>query len=77
MKSKQTDADFDNLKRLQTILIKELLARIESGEAKPADLAVARDMLRQNNIQVLPEASPEMVRLVEALPFNPADCKVG
>lgn len=74
---KKNDVDYDNLKRLQSILIKELLSRIESGEAKPADLAVARDMLRQNNIQVLPEASPEMMRLVEALPFDPASCKTG
>lgn len=75
--SKNKDQDYEGLKLLQSALIRELLARINSGEAKPADLAVARDMLRQNNIQVLPEASSEMMKLVEALPFSPTDYKTS
>ena len=36
------------LENLQTVLIRELLGRIETGEAKPGDLNVARQLLKDN-----------------------------
>ena len=47
------------LETLHTVLIRELLGRIESGEAKPGDLNVARQLLKDNGIECIPtEKSP-------------------
>ena len=44
----------DLLEVLHTELIKELLDRIRHGDAKPSDLNVARQMLKDNGIECLP-----------------------
>lgn len=63
----------DILGTLQGDLVKELLMRIRSGQAKPADLECARKMLADNDIQCLPEANPDFMKLAgKVLPFPAA-----
>ncbi len=50
----------------------ELLAKIQSGEAKPADLAVAVRFLKDNDITALPVNDNALQQLVESMPF-PSD----
>lgn len=58
------------LKDLHAILCEELLRRIRNGEASPADLNVARQMLKDNCIdQAALEGTP-MLRLAGELPFD-------
>jgi hypothetical protein len=47
----------------------ELLAKIESGEAKPADLAVAVRFLKDNDITALPVNDNALQQLMESMPF--------
>ena len=56
------------LETLHTVLIKELLGRIESGEAKPGDLNVARQMLKDNGIECIPTEKSPMEDLMSNLP---------
>ncbi len=57
------------LKSLHTSLIQTLLERIKSGEAKPADLAVARQLLKDNGIDSIPEKDPGLGDLASRVPF--------
>jgi len=50
----------------------ELLAKIQSGEAKPADLAVAVKFLKDNDITALPVNDNALQQLMESMPF-PSD----
>lgn len=59
----------DRLLELQDALVQELLARIRSGKAKPADLAVARAILRDNKIEALPQPGSALADLATVLPF--------
>ncbi len=43
------------LSKLHDALTRDLLARIESGEATAADMAVARGLLKDNRITCLPK----------------------
>lgn len=63
----------DLLGDLQNETIKLLLSRIRDGTAAPADLSVARSILRDNNIQVLPQANPDLLRLAGNIPFPGAE----
>lgn len=56
---------------LQTKLVADLLAKIQKGEATAADLSVARQLLKDNNITVTPQADPNISRIHESLPFDP------
>ena len=56
------------LENLQTVLIKELLGRIETGEAKPGDLNVARQLLKDNGIECIPTEKSPMEDLMSNLP---------
>ena len=47
----------------------ELLAKIQSGEARPADLAVAVRFLKDNDITALPVNDNALQQLVESMPF--------
>jgi len=47
----------------------ELLAKIQSGEAKPADLAVAVRFLKDNDITALPVNDNALQQLMESMPF--------
>mgnify|MGYP003125601507 FL=1 len=56
------------LENLQTVLIKELLDRINCGEAKPGDLNVARQLLKDNGIECIPTEKNPMEDLMSNLP---------
>ena len=47
----------------------DLLIKIKSGEAKPADLAVAVKFLKDNNITCLPTDSNPLGELIKNMPF--------
>jgi hypothetical protein len=49
-------------------LLKSLIDKIKKGEAKPADLAVARQFLKDNHIEALPEAKPGLINLKQLMP---------
>ena len=51
----------------------ELLTKIKSGEAKPADLAVAVKFLKDNNITCLPTDSNPLGELMKNMPFIDED----
>lgn len=59
----------ETLEELHLEAIRLLLKRVKSGEATAADLAVARNILRDSNIQCLPRANPEMLQLADSIPF--------
>lgn len=56
------------LGRLFDAVIGGLLAKIETGEAKPQDYAVAAKILKDNGIECLPAANGKMLNLRDALP---------
>ena len=58
----------DQLHTLHTRLTEELLQRIESGEAKPADLNVARQLLKDNGIEAIPVDDSPLKKLLDTLP---------
>jgi hypothetical protein len=58
------------LKSLHAKLIETLLDRIKSGKAKPADLAVARQLLKDNGIDSVPEKDPGLGDLARRVPFG-------
>ena len=49
-------------------LAKELLGKIQSGEAKAGDLNVARQFLKDNGVECLPVEKNPMQELMENLP---------
>ena len=51
----------------------ELLTKIKSGEAKPANLAVAVKFLKDNNITCLPTDGNSLEELMKNMPFNAED----
>ena len=44
------DKKLELLQNLHTVLIENLLDKVKSGEAKPGDLNVARQLLKDNGI---------------------------
>jgi hypothetical protein len=67
----------DVLGQIQISLAEEILKRIKDGSATAADLQVARGLLRDNNIQALPEANPGLMRLADSLPFDDTDAEAA
>lgn len=63
----------DILADIHIDLAAELHKRILAGTATAADLQVARGLLRDNNIQAIPEANPGMMKLAGSLPFSDED----
>tara|TARA_R100001594_G_C3981488_1_gene250198 strand:- start:409 stop:633 length:225 start_codon:yes stop_codon:yes gene_type:complete len=59
----------DELKQLHNEVAKELLLRIKSGDAKPADLAVAVKFLKDNEITALPVNDNPLQQLMTNMPF--------
>ena len=51
----------------------ELLMKIKSGEAKPADLAVAVKFLKDNNITCVPTDGNSLEELMKSMPFTTED----
>lgn len=55
---------------LHGLLARQLKEVILSGEATPAHLNVARQFLRDNNIECMGTANEDVRSLTEALPFD-------
>jgi len=62
---------------LHELLAKELLARIQSGEEKASILNVARQFLKDNNIDCVPTETNSIGKLAEELPFKLSDIMQG
>ena len=60
----------DNLKQLHNELAKVLLDRVKNPDAKSADLNVARQFLKDNNIDAVPVKDSPLEQLMKELPFN-------
>lgn len=58
----------DPLRDLFDQTVEALLAKIKSGEATAAELAVAVKLLKDNNITARPSASPHLKELVGQMP---------
>jgi hypothetical protein len=57
------------LNSLFDAVAEDLLTKIQTGEAKPADLAVAVKFLKDNNITCLPTDSNPLGELMNSMPF--------
>lgn len=55
----------DMMTQLHEAMAKELLARVESGEASPADLKVVHDFLKTNGISCETKDSEALSQLKE------------
>ena len=62
------DKSLEVLNTLHLCLAKELLGKIQSGEAKAGDLNVARQLLKDNGIECIPTANNPMEDLMSSLP---------
>jgi hypothetical protein len=63
-----------DLNALQSILVSSLMDRIKNGEATAADLNVARQLLKDNGVSVLPlETERDLNDLASVLPFADFD----
>tara|TARA_Y100000593_G_scaffold71454_1_gene131182 strand:+ start:804 stop:1016 length:213 start_codon:yes stop_codon:yes gene_type:complete len=60
----------DLFEELHKNLALELLERIKSGEARPADLSVARQFLKDNGIDAFASNDSPLQQLVDSLPFE-------
>lgn len=60
----------DILNELHEATAVELLGRIRSGEAKPADLSVAVKFLKDNGIEAIPTDGSILQSLLSELPFD-------
>ncbi|WP_316172962.1 hypothetical protein [Bradyrhizobium sp. SZCCHNRI2049] len=67
--TKKTRADEALLGQLHLAVAKELLAKVQSGEATPAEINAAIKFLQNNNIEVdtVPEGT-ELDKLAKSLP---------
>ena len=60
----------DKLSELHQELAKVLLERVKDPDAKSADLNVARQFLKDNNIDAVPVKGSPLEELINQLPFN-------
>ena len=60
----------DKLKELHEVLATELLKRVKDPDAKSADLNVARQFLKDNNIDAVPTEDSPLKKLLDELPFD-------
>ena len=58
------------LEELHEELAKVLLDRVKNPDAKSADLNVARQFLKDNNIDAVPVKDSPLEQLMKELPFN-------
>ena len=63
----------EKLNSLFDAVADELLTKIKTGEAKPADLAVAVKFLKDNNISCLPVDGNPLSELMKSMPFSEED----
>jgi len=60
----------DKLKELHEELAKVLLEKVKHPEAKASDLNVARQFLKDNNIEAIPVEHSPLKALVDEMPFT-------
>jgi len=60
----------EKLKELHDVLATELLKRVKDPDAKSSDLNVARQFLKDNNIDAVPTEDSPLKKLMEELPFD-------
>lgn len=60
----------NKLKELHEVLADELLKRVKDPDAKSSDLNVARQFLKDNNIDAVPAKDSPLEQLMNELPFN-------
>lgn len=56
------------LNEMHGVLTQKLLDRIKSGDATAADFNVARQLLKDNNIQAVPVKDSPLQKLTDAIP---------
>lgn len=61
------------LSELHENLANKLLAKVKSGEVTAAELNVARQFLKDNNIDAVPKEGSPLQNLTDALPFTGAE----
>ena len=66
--SKKTRASEETLGKLHEAVTLDLLRRIESGEASPAELNAAIKLLQNNGIEAIATDESPLGKLVESLP---------
>ena len=66
----------EKLKELHEVLANELLKRVKDPDAKSADLNVARQFLKDNNIDAVPVEDSPLQKLIEELPFDEKEKQV-
>jgi hypothetical protein len=64
-----SDKAKEALAKLHDAVAEELLSRIESGEATPADLSVAVKFLKDNDVSAALDKGTPVFNLAMALPF--------
>jgi len=60
----------DKLKELHNKLAEVLLDRVKDPEVKASDLNVARQFLKDNNIDAVPTEDSPLQKLISELPFD-------
>tara|TARA_Y100000748_G_scaffold300944_1_gene300283 strand:- start:1909 stop:2151 length:243 start_codon:yes stop_codon:yes gene_type:complete len=65
------------LGKLHEQLTEKLLERIRDPEVKASDLNVARQFLKDNNIDCVPQDNNNIAKLAEELPFKISDVLQG
>ena len=63
----------EGLESLHAELAKQLLGRVKSGQATAADLSVARQFLKDNNVDSTPAEGTPFGELARSVPFQGAD----
>lgn len=63
----------EKLSALHEAVADELLTRIKSGDAKPADLSVAVKFLKDNGIDAVPVDGSVLQQILQELPFDEED----
>ena len=58
------------LKELHAVLAEKLLKLVKDPDVKSSELNVARQFLRDNNIDCVPVEGSSLQRLAEELPFD-------
>ena len=58
------------LKELHTILAEKLLERVRDPDCKASDMNVARQFLKDNNIDAIPVDNSPLKSLMDELPFD-------
>lgn len=61
------------LSDLHAEMAKTLLDKVRSGEITAAELSVARQFLKDNNIDAVPKKDTPLGNLVDELPFTDTD----